>query len=336
MQNLPRLSPLTLMLLVACGTGGGSSTTDGSVMNDSGMLPSDDEVVRMCLLNNACGYQSLLGVPADQCVETVYEARQASYTPYSPEHMLRHERMLECARTATTCDQYLACVRFDATCSGTVAGSCQGTVADRCSTPGTNYLPPIFDCALLGMTCEASGEALCVLPAGSDDCATPGQDRCDGDTRVLCRHRTGGGAGETRLVCPAGTACLLDGGEAVCAADYPTCSTLGGTCDGETSVVCRPMGAAGNRELRLDCGSVGRVCVLDDSDPDVTLSGCAPAASECTPATGSTTSAQCDGAAIEVCVEGRLERIECASVGRTSCMILPGIPGLQPATPVCI
>lgn len=318
-------SALVLALaLVAC-DGGGPSPTDGGPGADGGGNPPADDIVRMCMLNNACQYQSLLGLAADLCTNRVLNARQNNVVTYSPEQTLRHARMIECARTATSCDEYIDCAGFGGTCSGTVAGSCQGTIADRCSTPGDNYLPPLFDCALLGMTCS---NAMCELPASAPDCTA---DHCDGDTLVLCRPREGGDQGELRVDCPSGNTCVSDGSAAACMPPMNSCAAESAACEGNVAVWCIENGGS-LVEIRSDCGAAGRVCMPDARG----VARCMPTGTECTPAGDGPSTARCDGNTLEVCVEGYLQRLDCASVGRTTCGPVPGIPGVQADTVGCM
>ena len=321
-----RAALLAALSLVAC-DGDSSSDPDGIPRPGASEVA---DVVRMCLLNNACGYQSLLGLPADMCTDRVLDAFAASHYEYSPEHRLRHTRMLECSRTATSCDAYVSCANFDATCSRTLAGSCQGTVRDSCSTPGGG--PPLVDCAPLGMTCDDSGQtAACVLPAGEAECTDPGVSTCDGDSRVHCRQRAGGGAGLIRETCPAGTTCQVDGTQAECSPTPGACAAEAASCDGDTVVYCMNQGGNGLRELRIDCAAADRTCGSDARQNVV----CVPRATDCEAPSAGQSTARCDGTQLEVCVEGRLERVDCTALGRATCMPVPAIPGAQPATVTC-
>ena len=325
---------LTMLLLFACDEGSNSGADTHA--SDASVSPSDTaNVVRMCLLNNACGYQSLLSVPADTCVERVLGARMTQVLFDEPATVLRHARMLECAGSAASCDDYISCVNFDATCSYTVKGSCQGTVRDACSTPGGG--PPIIDCALMGMTCDDTDGAMCVVPASAADCEA-GTQRCEGNQRVYCSRRADGRFGEFHAGCPDGLSCLSNGSDVYCGKPIEPCAAQAGTCEGDVAVLCGPWaGDDKNVEMRMDCGAVGRACERIEAE-EGTWAECVDTGTECTTrGSGEGTSARCDGDAIEVCIEGRLERITCPSVGRThGCVILPALPGgIQPATPVC-
>ncbi len=318
---------------VACGTSNddsGSPPGDGGgASSDGGSSPTTSDVVRVCMLNNACGNQSPLGLAADTCVESVLKARLYGHVTEAPEQTHRYERMFECARTAKTCSEYLACTRFGGTCEGTVAGSCQGTIAYACSSPGRSEQPPIFDCALVGATCEPSGSGgVCVQPASAPACTSDA--RCDGNTRVVCRPKAGGGTGELRSDCPAGTTCLSDGRAAACLAESKPCAALGSQCEGDTAVLCAGQGDSLS-EVRSGCAAVGRKCALDEKN----VARCVPIASDCTAATGYANTTRCDGTTLEVCIEGRVERLDCASVGMTSCTVSPGIPSVRPDTATC-
>lgn len=306
-------------------TGG---ATGGETGHDT---PPDSDVARMCLMNNVCGFQNDLGLQADLCTDRVLDMASANVIVRSPEELLRDARMIECAGTATTCDEYVSCVRFGESCSGTVEGSCQGTIANRCSTPGDNYLPPIFDCALVGMTCEVLSSAICVLPASAPECADPSAVTCDGDARVFCRPRTGGGFGEFHDPCPVGTTCQLDGSNVYCGPPTASCAAESAACEGDVAVYCFDEGA-GLQEIRYDCAAVGRKCAPDGGEG---YAACVPTATECTAPSDGTSTATCDGDALEVCIEGELHHVECPSVGRATCSTVPEIPGAQAATVAC-
>jgi len=332
-MKMLRSSALLLGLVLAACDGSSPSGSDGGGSDGGGPPVADSDVVRMCLMNNACGFQSTLGIAADLCTNRVLELAEVGYVTSTPEHVVRDARMVECARSSTTCDEYVSCVRFGATCSGTVAGSCQGTIADRCSTPGGNYLPPIFDCALVGMTCDDSGtSATCVVPASAPDCADASAETCDGDTRVYCRPRSGGGLGEFRDACPTGTTCVGGGMNtpAYCMPAMASCATESATCDGDVAVWCLEEDGV-FQELRHDCSASGRRCAADERG----IARCVPPATECTAPSDGSSSARCDGNTLEVCVEGTLHRVDCASVGRSTCTTVPAIPGAQAETVAC-
>ena len=84
-------------------------------------------------------------------------------------------------------------------------------------------------------------------------------------------------------------------------------------------------------ELRLDCESVARRCAPDARG----IARCAPVATDCRAPADGTSSARCDGDTLEVCLEGRLERVDCRSVGRSRSATVPAIPGAQAETVAC-
>ncbi len=330
-MDILRASCLALALALALSGCGGTTSNDAGAV-DAGASPGVlGEIAQVCLMNNVCGFQSNLGLAADLCAEGLAVQAAAHVVERSPENHARNMRMLECVRTATSCDEYVSCVRFGVPCGGTVAGSCQGTVADRCSTPGGGYLPPIFDCALVGMTCEEAGAAMCVLPASAPECAgAVGTSSCDGNVRVHCRARSGGGAAELREECPAGTTCMGTATTSACMPMPGSCAAEAATCEGDVAVWCLEQDGV-LLEQRLDCAAAGRRCAPDARG----IARCVPIATECVaPADGSST-ARCDGNTLEVCLEGRLERVDCTSVGRSTCTMVPEIPGIQRATVAC-
>lgn len=330
-----RSTPTSVLVLVLVTVSACSGLVpDAAPSSDAGVSsgsPIVDGIARACLMNNACGFQSDLGLPADKCVDRLTQELVDGYVQRSPEGTSRNAQMIECARTSTSCDDYVRCVRFGGTCSGTVAGSCQGTIADRCSTPGGNTLPPIFDCARLGMTCEKTRETTCVLPATAPACSgAVGSSTCDGNTRVHCRARAGGGAAALREDCPSGSTCIAVGTSTGCAPSVGTCAAESARCEGDVLMACAKLDGQ-LRELRTDCAKSGRRCLADAKG----VGACVPRAEECTRPARGESSARCNGNALEVCIEGRLARVDCASVGRSECKAVPAIPGAQAATVAC-
>lgn len=285
-------------------------------------VTTPDEVLRMCRMVHACGYTTAqFGIPSDICAERALGLLAAGVEVDSPEQRVRYARMASCAQTAASCDAYTRCVDFDMPCNGTATPTCAGAVALRCSTPGGNHLPRSFDCATVGQTCMGG---VCVLPAGPSECTNPGGVRCDGDVRVWCRPRAGGGNGEVREPCPTGTRCGASSSSAVCQ-PMPPCAAPAARCDGDTAVVCAaaagPDGTRVMAESRSNCAAIGRRCATNARG----LAQCVPTATEC-PALqpNAPSTARCDGTAITVCLEGTTTRIDCPSVGRTTCaMVMP-------------
>lgn len=192
---------------------------------------------------------------------------------------------------------------------------CRGTVAVRCSTPGGNYLPRIFDCATVGQTCM---NGVCVLPAGANECMTPGGVRCDGNVRVWCRPRAGGGNGEVREPRATGATCIATNLDAFCIETAP-CSTEGVHCEGDTAVLCSAAHVGDRRrlvEIPTDCASIGRRCEANARNG----AQCVPRATGCTiPQPRAASRSTCNGNSISVCLEGNPTQIDCTAPGRTTC-----------------
>jgi len=327
----------------ACGSesppaGGDASTvaTDAASTPDGGAPAGTalDAITRMCMMNNACGYQSVYLREADRCVDnaarTVLMSEQRS-----PEYRTHFRRMVECARTATTCTDYVRCADFGISLSGMVSARCNGNVVDQSSSPGVRG-PRTFDCsAWSGGACAG---AQCVYPL-TTPCAEVGQSRCDGATRVWCRPSSTPGMGtEIREPCPDTMECLglttYSSSDVACTPPLRSCAAAAARCDGDVVVICamdpRP-GMSGFVEQRQDCARAGLRCATDARGRP----SCAPAAMECM-AAASGTSGACDGSAIRVCVQGRTRRLDCATVGTTRCEVQPGLPAANiPPSPVC-
>ena len=331
-----------VLLLAACGGDGATPSGDAAVSDaavsdaapveaavtpDASAPGGVEGILRMCRMVHACGYTTAqFGIPSDLCIERALTRVAQRLEDDSPEQRVKYARMASCAATATTCEAYVRCVEFDTRCSGSATPMCVGNVAVRCSTPGGNHLPRIFDCSAVGQTC-VNGE--CALPAGANECATPGGGRCDGNVRAWCRPRVGGGNGEVREPCPAGTACMgggTGGSSPVCYTALTACGAEGARCDGDTAVLClRDRDSGMMLETRSDCAAAGRRCVPDARG----IARCVPRATACTiPAPNAASGSRCDGAAISVCLEGTPTRIDCAAVGRGACAMVTPPAGL--------
>lgn len=311
---------LAAALLGACGDSNppaDASVTVDATPSDGGASPMAVEaVLRMCRTVHACGYTTArFGIPSDVCTERALGLIAQRAETDSPEQRVKYARMAQCAGTATSCDAFVRCVEFDTPCSGSATPMCAGTVAVRCSTPGGNYLPRIFDCATVGQTCM---NGVCVLPAGANECMTAGGARCDGNVRVWCRPRAGGGNGEVREPCAAGAICVASSSDATCVPATP-CTTEAIRCEGDTVVLCRAQnvgGASMMLETRTDCASIGRRCATNARGAAV----CVPRATGCMiPQPNAASGSTCNGNSISVCLEGNPTQIDCTALGRTTC-----------------
>ncbi len=310
---------------LGCGGDGSSSAPSAADAASSDSTPSTDaaapsgaiaELVQMCKMVHACGYTTArFGVPADVCLENALSYLELGYEVDSPEQRNKYQRMASCAAKETSCDAFVKCADYDGTCSGSATPSCKGSILDRCSTPGGNHLPRIFDCAALGQTCEGGA---CVIAPGSPDCDDPSGGRCDGDDRIWCRPRAGGGNGETAPEpCPTGTTCVENGGNLVCAPAIETCAAERFECEGDDVVLCRKQGGV-LQEMRIRCGAVGRKCAPDAKGNPA----CLPVASECAVPGGDDKSSKstCEGANVSVCLDGVKTTLDCAAHGMGPCM----------------
>lgn len=308
-----------------------SSTPDGAAPQGTPLAA----ITRMCMMNNACGYQSIYLREADRCVANAITSMLQT-EQRSPEDRIHFQRMVECARTATSCADYVRCADFGVSLSGMVARRCNGTVLDQSSAPGGSG-PRTFDCAAwAGGTCA---DSRCVYPMMTP-CTEINQSRCDGATRVWCRPTSTPGMGtEIREPCPAAMECLgnatFSTSDVACVPPLRSCAAPAARCDGDVVTVCttdRRPGMSGLIEQRQDCAVAGLRCVMDARGRP----GCAPVAMECMAASAGT-SGVCDGSAIRVCVQGRTERLDCASVGATRCEMYPGVPAANiPPSPACL
>ncbi len=289
-----------------------TTASDGGTPTGDGGAPAAalGDIGRMCLMNNACGYQTIFQLTADRCVKQALDLIAGHAEVHTPEHRKHFDVMVACAKTAKTCDEYVRCSDFDVPCSGSAQPTCNGNVAVRCSTPGGNHMPRTFDCSLLGGTC-VNGD--CVYPANVGSCADATSASCSGNTRQWCRSAAGGGFTALLDPCPAGTECRANGSQAGCQPPVKPCAAPAASCDGDTVVYCiDDKGALA--EVRYDCAAANRKCALNAKG----AAECMPKATECTASAGGT-SAACNGTSVKVCIEGAFGSVDCTTVGKTTC-----------------
>lgn len=292
------------------------------------------DVVRTCMLLHACGFAVPdIGATAGECVRTIATglASAGAYWPLQRSRVVA--RLLDCGRTARTCEALRACYTDNlwtpSLCTGPRA-RCVGNHVVSCSS-SSDVFPDTLDCAALGMTCVAGG---CVLPdtvPTDPTCMAEGATRCNGDAVEVCFRRMDGTYGVYRRAdcAAAGLRCgrgSTPGSTAVCMPLGGPCATAGLACEGTTLAMCSTVFTPTQQSYRFDCASVGRGCGPSSSGP----LACIPTGTECSmdPATFG---GSCDHDSLVACADGHTLRVACADVGRRTCgMSSVGVPSCVP------
>lgn len=305
-RNSIAVSALVLALAGgACGGDGGG--------NDVVAPLSPDAALRAAALLGSC-----VDDGAVSFLETLY-------FPYPENVLLSLRDAADClAASDDGCAAVPRClpIRF-------VTGDCvEGCIGDRiviCGDGGGHSI------ALpAGFSCDGAG-GITVPGAPRCDGATFVQ-RCDGDRPVKCQ---GDGFEIPQGSCAdAGFACVAPGGEAqaVCQGTGGACQGssygqgwLEGTClDADTLETCVRDGRHVQR-----CADVGVGFTCQARGPGISFCGLG---TECDPRqdSGDGNGARCDGDAIVVCNAGRLDHLECKTLGFAACAEVDGIPYCTP------
>lgn len=239
----------------------------------------------------------------------------------------RSPAVIACLASKTNgCAAISDCLGVKYTSDGPCDGGCSGSVYAECSG-GTRLS---VDCARMGLECKPVAGAYC----GAADAVV-----CDPATfQGSCTDGTPAGCadGLTRrgLHCPDfGATCTLlstmqGGGTAY------GCKGAGGACTGTNNddtttarwegVRCengKLVGCLSNGLATLDCGTsaVGFTC-FEAPDAGAGSTAYCGTAGECTPRSPwEKVAATCDGTAVTMCNGGKIEKVDCLSLGFTGC-----------------
>ena len=208
---------------------------------------------------------------------------------------------------------------------GTCEAGCRGALWTACEESSGPTIEWTFDCGKLGLDCD---DAAGCVDEPTPDCGSldPGQVRCTSDGRQeTCS------AGALRHTPPCDSLgltcsddlCTGDGDE--CVTDYsqqgsPEQIVLQATgCDGDTLTACE------NEHLaRIDCMTQGP----GFSCQSVGGRAFCGLASECEPADdwqNGDFEASCNGSVLTFCNAGRVEQLDCTTLGFESCAIEPAV-----------
>jgi len=239
----------------------------------------------------------------------------------------RFATQLDClAHADCGCDALEACLSwYNGPARDTCVPGCQGKVWTQCNDSTTPASELTLDCGKLGLDCD--DDAGCI-DEPNPDCGSLGlgQVQCTSDGRqetcsagVLMHTPACDGFG---LTCSDGL-CTGDGD--ACVTDYtqqgdPEQVVFQATaCDGDTLVACENEHVA-----RIDCTTEGP----GFSCQDVGSKSFCGLASECEPADDGLNGefeASCSGSVLTFCNAGRIEALDCTTLGFESCEIEPGV-----------
>ncbi len=248
------------------------------------------------------GYQNGLNICVGAVANAMVEEGNAGNEGIAYGHVIA------CAKSESTCDDFLTCLVFDyddTECRAGVPARCDGPLLLSCSASGTSQYV-VTDCRDQGLTCmDVGGVSRCTL---GTPCMATDPVTCDaGGAAVYCEN----GALSRRL-CPPGLVCSAEPGSPPCVPAGPACDMPGQRhCSPEGDVVsCLPIGGGMNREHVENCQVQHKVC-----DPADLY--CAPGGTECEENTNDTCLE--DGSGLTGCANGVLLTVPCARLGRTTC-----------------
>jgi hypothetical protein len=302
-----------LAIACACGLGalGCSSGSAGGGAIGSATYPSDaDLVAKAAVALGSC-------VPDDRPDGWLNLWLSRVYAPGET-----NNRFLGAAKCLATtgggCIAVRTCLGLTVDQSGPCDRACSGNVATECDG-NTRF---VSDCSKLGQQC-VSGRC---KPNGAACDATSYVDACVDGVPSVCSNavvRKGPKCADFGLACGASSPTppstpVCRGAGAACSATYGPYSIDFGAglgCDGSKLRAC-----VGNQEATVDCAALGKGFSCQ------TASGAyfCGLASECNPLAAKGTDT-CDGTSVVVCEAGKIQRVDCRSLGFTGCDATRGI-----------
>ncbi|MBK8996260.1 MAG: hypothetical protein IPM35_11010 [Myxococcales bacterium] len=200
------------------------------------------------------------------------------------------------------------CLGLESDSGGPCEPSCSGSVLQACD----DSLRFRLDCAKRNMQCSSSEGCIPCHPGPA--CNKDTEDRCDGQVPVNCRDGHETPMADCGLL---GLGCGIDEyGSARCAGKNGQCAAnKGGEASIEAGVSCSgtKLTACVNDGLfEIDCGDVA----LGFGCQTLGQASFCGLAAECDP---SLADPSCDGDALVMCNAGKLEKVDCASLGFAGC-----------------
>jgi len=315
---------LTAALFAGCGSpprgpageggGGAGATTCQAPRAASPTIPSStsldpDAVARAAVVLGTC-------VPDDGVTRNAAYmwAAQAS----SGEFFYRSQLQVAClAHSNCGCAAAEHCLGYSFAASSACKNGCEGEVFSACG-PG-NDIPAGYrnavDCQSVGLRCDPVGFCIDGAPIA---CSASSVLGCNGDGQPeycdngLVRH--GPSCNDLGLDCAPG-GCVGRGASCTSTSTSHSVDAVhfeGQGCSGATLSAC-----VNGKLTSVDCATKGPGFGCQHVADDYFCG----LASQCDPPseTGNATAARCDGAVLEFCNAGRLERVDCTSLGFPGC-----------------
>lgn len=337
-----RLFGTLFVLLAACRGGApeiapaqvadAGPATDVAALPDSRLAP-DSTGASMSLFE----LYGRAGVVTGSCIEDDGINRHVArlWDPLGPPNVwAQFRRQAQClAAAGGGCAALRTCLGFELTIGGPpCATACNGSVFTACGNEGGRAYRFTVDCAKVGLTCDPV--TWCSDRPGVA-CVSDGfMPTCTADGRAtVCKNQglaPGGLCADLQLSCANG-ACRGSG--AACHGGSPGAEGQvyleGLACEGSRLRAC-----VGDREQTFDCAQQGQgqgfSCQQAGNQFFCGLGG------ECYPSESMFGTVTCEGNTVVFCNAGRLQRIDCTSLGFSGCewapnkghrgCIPPGIP----------
>jgi hypothetical protein len=293
-----------LVCLAACSNQGSNPIPQYAV---------DPEAIRRaCAMEVSCFASPPPLMPGGNCVSQFELGLASGFGIFFGPSASDIARYVQCAGSSSKCSDALSCASRNHGsdwCAAHANGGCDGDLLIHCVG---GWGLEQSDCSATGLHCAtANGASSC---SDGISCDPSVEDHCDGNRFVTCDSVSklqasyecgafGGTCQHVTMGSQSVTGCLPASG---------SCGVDGTTCDGTTMVVCEF-----GFQSRVECAKFASHCAAAANGQ----LGCVPDASDC----GSTTPDSCDGSALRMCVNGKLEATPCSSIGFTGCGIAGGI-----------
>jgi hypothetical protein len=223
---------------------------------------------------------------------------------------------------ANGCKAVLECLGIYERPDGPCQDGCTGDLLERCND-AVNW-----DCQKLGLTCSAEKRKCMPSPSPPSCDLSTFQDRCDAGVPVVCGayEVRGPSCSDYGLTCgsiPNDSVACRGTGAACTPMEYPIESVEfdeGIACDGQRLRACVSGG-----EALVDCGTLGQGFTCQTG-----ASAFCGRAAECAPSSAGEKTT-CEGTSVVLCNAGRIEKIDCTTLGFTGCNATFGVcsPGVS-------
>jgi hypothetical protein len=230
-------------------------------------------------------------------------------------NIFRTRAIYECLATKTIgCKALTECMGFAYSTDGPCDAGCTGTLYQECS----QSLRIKVECAVLGLQC---GPKLYCSAPGTQVCnPATYQDTCDNGVPVGCEDELvvrGPRCSDYGAACEAGR-CKGTGGACTGTTIGETSAVVleGQRCEGGKLVACANGGLA-----TIDCATVGKgFSCFDSPDGGANATAYCGTATECSPKSAWTkVAATCEGTSVVFCNGGKVQKLDCTTLGFTGC-----------------